>query len=273
MTIDKIIEIDDEVFEVSKRDAGKVFLSFKTNGMEKTGKALSLFQAKIGFLKNGIYDQVAPKNIYAARILFRSLIEHYLKAKYILFESAESGDDTIASDYYEFADASELLQLGSAYKIAGEILYPGRSYGNVYDVLKNQFPKLLKFTPKEISTKLSKYNYKYVIEYLYDILYVQRKSKGDENNFLINLIPLYSDLSSYVHGGPSADKDIMDLSQKGELAIDVALTNVFYDTIMISTHFSSLLYMFSIKFDKIYRDLFIDTHTLLQKLIKLKKNS
>ncbi len=76
VTIEQIIEIDDAVFNVLTKDAGNVFLVFKNNNLEQTGKALSLFHAKIGFLKNGIFEQLESRNIYSANVLYRAMIEH-----------------------------------------------------------------------------------------------------------------------------------------------------------------------------------------------------
>jgi hypothetical protein len=273
LTIDQIAVIDDEVFKILEKDAGKIFIVFKNNGLEKTGRALSLFHAKIGFIKNGIYDQLEPTNLYACKILYRTLIEHYLKAKYILFESIKIGNDTIGSEYYEFADASEKIQLGSAYKRAGEILFPQKSFNDVFEVLKEMFPKLKKYSKKDIKAKISKFNYRKIIEYLYDLFYVQPNQQGNENNFLVNLIPEYSDLSSYIHGGPAADNALLNLSENGQSAIYEELLEVFYKSIMLSTHFSSLLYMMAIKFDDKYKEIFSNIHSELQKLMKLKEKS
>ena len=85
LSIDQIIEIDDDVFNIIEKDAGKVFLSFKNNDLEKTGRALSLFHVKIGFIKNGIYGQIESNNLYVANILYRTLIEHYLSLFNTLF--------------------------------------------------------------------------------------------------------------------------------------------------------------------------------------------
>ena len=270
VTIEQIIEIDDAVFNVLSKDAGNVFLVFKNNNLEQTGKALSLFHAKIGFLKNGIFEQLESGNIYSANVLYRAMIEHYLKAEYLLFESARQGNDGVGSDYYEFADASEKLQLGSAYKRAAEILHPTKSFNDFYESLQDIFPNLKKYTRKEISTKTSKFKYRNIIEYLYDLFYIQKTEQGTDENFLINLIPEYSDLSSYVHGGPAADNALMTLSMGDKTKISEEITDVFFNAIMLSTHFCSLLYMLSIKYEEKYREHFIELHHELKKLMKLK---
>jgi hypothetical protein len=270
MTIEQIVEIDDAVFNVLAKDAGNVFLVFKNNNLEQTGKALSLFHAKIGFLKNGIFEQLESGNIYSANVLYRAMIEHYLKAEYILFESVRQGNDSVGSDYYEFADASEKIQLGSAYKRAAEILYPTKSFSNFYESIQEVFPKLKKYSKKEISSQTSKFNYRSIIEYLYDLFYIQKAEQGTEENFLINLIPEYSDLSSYVHGGPAADHALMALGIGDQAKRTDEITNIFYKTIMLSTHFCSLLYMFAVKYEEKYKKPFIELHHELKKLMKLK---
>lgn len=273
LSIDQITKIDDCVFKIIEKDAGKVFLSFKNNNLEKTGQALSLFHVKIGFIKNGIYDQIEPNNLYSANILYRTLIEHYLKAQFILLESLKDGNDNIGKEYYQFADASEKLQLGSAYKRAGEILFPEKTFDDVFEVLKEMFPEFKEYSKKEIRNNTAKFNYRQIVEALYDLFYVQQNTQGNGNNFLVNLIPEYSDLCSYVHGGPAADKSILNLSKIGLSAVEDQIIEVFYKTIMLSTHFNSLLYMFALKFDENYKEVFINIQSELDKLMKLKQKS
>ncbi|MBW2737686.1 MAG: hypothetical protein JRE64_02320 [Deltaproteobacteria bacterium] len=273
LSIDQITEIDDCVFKIIEKDAEKVFLSFKNNNLEKTGQALSLFHVKIGFIKNGIYDQIEHNNLYSANILYRTLIEHYLKAQFILLESLKDGNDNIGKEYYQFADASEKLQLGSAYKRAGEILFPEKTFDDVFEVLKEMFPEFKEYSKKEIRNNTAKFNYRQIVEALYDLFYVQQNTQGNGNNFLVNLIPEYSDLSSYVHGGPAADKSILNLSKIGLSAVEDQIIEVFYKTIMLSTHFNSLLYMFALKFDENYKKVFINIQSELDKLMKLKQKS
>lgn len=273
LSIDQITEIDDCVFKIIEKDAGKVFLSFKNNNLEKTGQALSLFHVKIGFIKNGIYDQIEPNNLYSTNILYRTLIEHYLKAQFILLESLKDGNDNIGKEYYQFADASEKLQLGSAYKRAGEILFPEKTFEDVFEVLKEMFPEFKEYSKKEIRNNTAKFNYRQIVEALYDLFYIQQNTQGNGNNFLVNLIPEYSDLSSYIHGGPAADKSILNLSKIGLSAVEDQIIEVFYKTIMLSTHFNSLLYMFALKFDENYKEVFINIQSELDKLMKLKQKS
>lgn len=271
LSIDQIIEIDDGVFNILEKDAGKVFLTFKNNNFEKTGQALSLFHVKIGFIKNGIYDQIESNNLYSANILYRTLIEHYLKAQYILLESLKNGNDKLGVEYYQFADASKKLQLGSAYKRAAEILFPEKAFDDVFEVLKEMFPIFAGYSRGDIKNKTGKFNYRQIINFLYDLFYVQQNTHGNGNNFLVNLIPEYCDLSSYVHGGPAADHSILSLSKIGLPAIEDEIVQVFYKTIMLNTHFNSLLYMFALKFDENYKEVFMNMQSELNKLLKLRQ--
>jgi len=163
--------------------------------------------------------------------------------------------------------------MGSAYKRAGEILFPEKSFDDVFDVLKEMFPEFEGYSKKDIRNKTTKFNYRQIIEFLYDLFYIQQNNQGNENNFLVNLIPEYSDLSSYVHGGPAADQSILSLSKIGLSAVEDELIEVFYKTIMLSTHFSSLLYMFALKFNGNYKEVFINIQSELNKLLKLKQMS
>ncbi len=139
-----------------------------------------------------------------------------------------------------------------------------------YESFQYIFPILKKYTRTEIRTKTSKFNYRNIIEYLYDLFYIKKTEQGTDENFLINLIPEYSDLSSYVHGGPAADNALMKLSMGDKTKISAEITDVFFNAIMLSTHFCSLLYMFSIKYEEKYKEHFIKLHRELKKLLKLK---
>jgi len=229
-----------------------------------------LFQTKIGFIKNGIYDQIESQNLYVCNILFRTIIEHYLKAEYILIQLAKQNNDNVGIDYYNFGDASELLQLGSAYKKVGEILYPEKKFGNIFDLLKEKYPHLNNYKQSDISKEVSKYKYRNIIEYLYNSLYTETNELGKSENFLVNLIPKYSDLSSFVHGGSSADTAIMSIMKSGKSHINEEITEIFFQTVLLCLHFNNLLYLISIKYDKEYEQYYLKTSELIDELLKLK---
>ena len=90
MTLEDIIHADDEIFNIIEYDFPNAAVLLKVSGIQKSGKALTLFLSKSTFIKNGIYDLLESKNLYACKILFRSLIEHYLKLHYIAFKVAGS---------------------------------------------------------------------------------------------------------------------------------------------------------------------------------------
>jgi hypothetical protein len=134
-------------------------LEFSEKGpIPKTAGVLLSFIASTEFIKNGILDLVETENAYAKYILFRSLIEHFLRFQYIWLRFAEEKSDAPAEAYLK-----EALQLARSWKRVARIL--GHDSGlTPHEVLKLVIKESAGHTAKEIDEQASQFEYAKIIE-------------------------------------------------------------------------------------------------------------
>lgn len=78
----------------------------------------------------------------------------------------------------------------------------------MYQSIIDLKPELKKIPNQDLKRKSDKFRYKSIIEYIF-------KSHKDfdeefDSSFILNILPHYSVLSSFVHGGPWAEKEMRD---------------------------------------------------------------
>lgn len=187
--INEFREYQDEFWGIYN-SVEKELLDFSKEYIPLSGFLLVTMLRRLSGIQSAIFDLCESKNYYSLNILYRAFIEHYLKFLYSFFRLAEEKKDDVGKDYY--ADGmmyeSQLISRSeaNAKKLSGE------------DKLKQKCTKNLqdKFKLKEI------------------IKYINIKVPAKNHNSLpLSLIPIYSQLSSFVHCGVIADID--DLHSNG----------------------------------------------------------
>jgi hypothetical protein len=191
MNFDEIRECDRRLGEVAD-GAERVIPSMVTKHPGGTAvTVLSHLVGSLGSLKNGYLDLAESGNTYAACVIQRVFIEHALRAMAIFLQSAKA-DFTLAEGYMRLREAEAKEYLDALEKAGIEDsdlkdspLEPWFAMGRALS--KNQKDKL-----KEPFT------YRKLID-------VIRAELGDSANksFLLKIIPNYSELSGFVHGGPT----------------------------------------------------------------------
>jgi hypothetical protein len=196
-------------------------LEFTAKGpIPKTCSVFLSFIASTEFIKNGILDHADAENVYAAKILFRSLIEHYLRFQYIWFRVSEEKSDAAAEDYLKHGMFKESLQIARSWKRVAKIL--GRdSCLSPYDAVRSVIKATTAYSNKEIDERSSQFEYARIIEYIFGKM---KRRESEEVPFLLKILPSYSDLSCFVHGSPGAISIMGSLQGKGELAADLLNT-------------------------------------------------
>lgn len=193
-------------------------LEFAEHGpIPKTSRVFLSFIASTEFIKNGILDLAEAANVYTAKILSRSLMEHFLRFQYIWFRASEEKSDVAAEDYLKYGAFKEALQTRRSRKRVARIL--GRDPGLTSDdALKDDIKEATSLSGKEIEEQASRYEYARIIEYIFEKM---KRGKGEENPFLLKIIPNYGDLSCFVHGAPAAMTIMGSLTGKGKLTADL----------------------------------------------------
>lgn len=177
------------------------------------------FLPRIESIRAGIFEMAKIDDIYSAKILYRSLIEHWVKFQFLLLKTLEAKDDAVGIDYWFFGQGQENLDFLKSLKSI-------RSFLNIND---DKLPidelKDLGAIPKELSgtkiqSRLDQFKYKNMTNYL--IENYSKSSKKSEMNCFLEVFPRFSLLSSYVHGGPDSIKSEGPLNDNFNVIINTA---------------------------------------------------
>ncbi len=185
-----------------KIDHSSAISDFQKMGIPQTGRMLFVSAIKCGFIKTGILDLAESENLYGVNILFRSQIEHVLKAQYIFTKYLEDKDDQTAIDFFESYHCKETYDFARSCKVVADI----------FDI-DAALPEAANLTVDEATAKAKskQFEYRSIIRFLRN-----RIEKENPPEFLKRIIPAYSELSGFVHGGPSSGESMLSAGSNDE---------------------------------------------------------
>jgi len=210
--IERIRELDSEVFEELKEYFPKTFTSNFKKEFSTTMHLVTIFDTGATFIKNSIFDCCETDDYYGAKILYRSLIEHFIRFKFIFINWGKTKSDEFAKNYFECSVAREVIDLVKA-MVAEQQLYDSNFKMKEWDEFLKNYPAFKKKTFKEIEDETRKYTFKNIIKFLNDEF---NKGENEMSSFLGKLIIDYSRLSSFVHGGMKSYQE-MALADSDEI--------------------------------------------------------
>ena len=205
--LDQIRDLDDLVFGEYKDYFPKILDSEFSRKYPKTIYLSNLFTSSTTFIKNSIFDCAEKDDLFGAKILFRSLIEHFLRFKYVFFYWMNNQDDSVSEKYIEFTEAREKLDQIKATISEYKLSNPDIEVKSWKRILE-EIPSLSKYSKKQIENETLKYSYKNIIK----VLKEADNTLGGESTFYNSLILEYANLSSFVHGGAGAYKEMMKMT-------------------------------------------------------------
>ena len=208
MKIENIRDLDDEIFEEFQSYFPKTTTSVFSKKFTNTNISIQFINVSANFIKNSIYDNCETDDYYGMKILYRCLIEHFIRFKYLYINWLLNKNDDFAKEYLEYSDAREVLDLIRA-KISEQQLYDPNYKLKDWDNLLKDHPNFKNKTRKEVEEKTRKYSFKNIIRFLNKELMNDDKFSSD---FFGKLIVEYSDLSSFVHGGMKSYQEMMSMN-------------------------------------------------------------
>lgn len=243
--IDRIRDLDDRVFnEVIQHSFADLTKDVLKSEFPCTARALTMLVTKSNFVKNSIFDVSEHEDLYSANILYRSLIEHSLRHQYIFMSYAKNKNDSVGKDYYEYCDMGENLDFLKAIKSTNEIFDPENADIKTWEELSKIDERFQKCTPKQLSIKVDQFKYRSIIKFISSNLSLKE-------GILAKIIPLYSELSSFVHGGPYGEKNLFSHALNEQARLD-KLENICEMTFEISKAIKSFTYLFAYQVNKKY---------------------
>lgn len=182
---------------------------------ENSLKALLSCSDKIDEL--GIITQLEQINFYTSQVLMRVIFEHYLVSDYIFTRSYKDKSDDVGEEYYKHYYCAEFFKRKSYSVQVEEIAESKKQKRSSLEIVKENHPEFEDLSENDFTEinriKNTFYDLKKIGEYLITSE-SEKKSVQDFNKAKLDLIKRYSDLSSYVHGGPIAEQDYLSKDEK-----------------------------------------------------------
>lgn len=182
--------------------------------VRNTSSVMYMFVQKTSQIKKAIYILTVEKNLYSINILFRSLIEHFLRFQYITLRHQFDNSDVIGKEYVEHLSESEKRQASKAWKEIARITN-SKDTDYPFEVLRKVNESMKDVSESEINNTERDFQYKQLIRYIFEKTQKDKSYKPEQ--FLLNLLVEYSKLSSYVHGGPVSDALISQINEKEQV--------------------------------------------------------
>jgi len=179
-------------------------------------KAIIGYSLSANAIKDGIFKALEYENVYSSKILFRSLIEHYIKFLYIVYRHATEKKDDVGKDFLVYYQADELVKYGNALQFSLKL--DGKYKGiDPMDAVKKFSDEAYKKSKKELEEISKQFQYREILRFF-------EKNNSDLFNsqkaIFLPMITSFAELSSFVHGGPFtnelhadgiSDNEAMDL--------------------------------------------------------------
>jgi hypothetical protein len=205
-------------------------------------------------------DIKRTKNTYTTQILLRSIIEHFLIGFYVFLRVKIDKTDEVGDEYYDFYQNSEFLKQ-ETYSIQIEDIQ--NRLDDKVDVkrLKKKFPHLENLEQKDLESyhfEGNKFaNLKNIAKFLIKNGDFEPKLQPITAK-LVDLVDLYNYLSSYVHGGPFAERELLEMN-KSEIE-KLEKKTIDWADVLSSISINILLLSMTYEKPEIYSSIFSQTY-------------
>lgn len=246
--LNEVLEFDDSLHE-EFGEMGKRFMPvLKESDFPVTIQSLIGLMASTNSIKLGMYDLIeeCDTHLYVVKILHRTLLEHFLRFEFLCQKFLEEENEEIGFEYRQYSRISETLAYVNASQVAATMA--GKSTDDiVLKKLKKKYPEL-EITKRSLNDITAKWKHRNIIRYLTS----RAKQSKDKYNFLYNIIPEYAELSSFVHGGTSAEEYYHEIFDSGSLKNE--MTNMAANACLIAatvkSHFLVVVAKLDTSFEK-----------------------
>jgi hypothetical protein len=209
-----------------------------------TSFVLISFIPKVESIRYGMFEVAKKEETYSYRILQRSLIEHYCKFNYIWMRYAEERSDEVGKEYLIFGGAKENLDYIKALKDSSEMI-GGMLSRSPIDILNELKPSLENVSASQLRKASDRFKYKNIVKYIHKRM---NKPEYKQSGLMTTILPLYSELSSFVHGGPSSLNFCMELENPAIIHSDIVES--LSVTQMMSFHVQAMTFLMYYQEDK-----------------------
>jgi hypothetical protein len=237
MTIEEILKLNAELTAHVLTNAEAVSNSLSQTKFKKTSRAMLSYIARAGYVNNAILDCYANGNGYAIGILFRAMIEHTFRHLYLYTRALNDDSDAVGEEYYGKLKGSEDLEAFSKMNNYTKVVHPEKTVWNTKDDQNTQIAEVGK-----------KFNLSKIFFYLIENFPSDEKMvHNGMKDCLLKRLNHYTQLSSYVHGGPYAEmchEELLKDGQQISLHMEVIARESFglYKSLIESTYMFAYLH-------------------------------
>jgi hypothetical protein len=192
MAIDRVRDTDDSLKQIVADAHLQIPEALKGTPFQMTASVLSSLVSSLVSLKAGILDLAEAGNLYGTFVLFRVFLEHLLKANAIFLKACVDQSDDFAKQYLQ-------LRIKEAFNYLCACEQAGLQIGDKPKfVLDCCIPEAQALSAAEVKELEKPFRYRALI------LTIRELTDTNSPDFLSKVIPNYSELSGFVHGGPTA---------------------------------------------------------------------
>lgn len=169
--------------------------NFAKSRFPRSAKALTTYSLKLQYLSNSINLCKETGDYYSLCVLFRALLEHYFRHLYIYSRALRDNSDEVGTEYYGKLNGQEDLcflrsNISLNTKLTGE--------KSIWSLGGDQ--------NKNLDKVAQNFKINNILSYLSSGIGEDKKIKTISKQFFNKYSSYYSTLSSFVHGGPFAEK-------------------------------------------------------------------
>ncbi|NWL03625.1 hypothetical protein DM790_22630 [Flavobacterium collinsii] len=191
-------------------------------------EVLQRYSLNLSAIFDSMLESGRNENLYSCSILYRSLIEHFFKAFYILEKTISDKNEDVAASFYNHYLISEFIAEKAGLLDMEDLQNGNLARTDFLEFLTTKFPELEGFdkeNQREISIATRQFGLKEIIKHFHKKM---ENKNYTYKNVVSQMIPEYSRFSTFTHGGMYANA-IMDthIAQKtisGEIARIIEIT-------------------------------------------------
>lgn len=179
--------------------------NFAKSKFPRSSKALTMCSLKLQYLSNSINLCKETLDYYSLCVLFRSLLEHYFRHLYIYSRALKENSDEVGIEYYGKLNGHEDLCFLRSNASLNTKLSGEKSAWSLKDEQN-----------KNLDDIAQNFKINNIFSYLNEGISEDKEIQTISKDFFNKYSGYYSTLSSFVHGGPYAEK-YMDLYSKDKI--------------------------------------------------------
>ncbi|MCG9909748.1 MAG: DUF5677 domain-containing protein [Flavobacteriales bacterium] len=263
-TIFDLRKIDKEISEdFDKAISHLHFLLFESD-YKHTAEICFMYMNSTDSLKNSILICAENDDIYSACVLYRSINEHYLRFKYFFLNYSIQKKDSYALLFRTSLDFVEKRSFLNAVKSARDIKKQvAKTSDEIWEELFQSNKSFENITKNEVVEFSKSLSIKNILGYLESTF---KNDDFEEDTFLQEMIVEYSLLSSFVHGGLHAHKELIKVEMsdnRQKIYLDICGPAL---QIATSIKITSYLILHHAKAD--FLEMYFNSHKLFEKIKK-----